>query len=91
MAASKIFAYSSTGTKFAAGFMLCVTSIRVVFSISAAAGNECQIQDSQGNVIYDVFATGADYVDSQRYEKMPMVNGLVVQTLANCTVYVEID
>lgn len=91
MAASKVFAFNSTGTKFALNTMLCITSIRAVWTNTAVAGNEVQVQDANGNVIFDSFAAGADDKDAQRYEKYPLVNGLIVQTLTNATVYVEID
>lgn len=91
--ASKVFSYTTTGTKLGsltAPLMLCITSIRYV-SATAASGDECKVTDINDNVIYDVFATGANYVDSQRFEKQPMVNGLKVATLTSGTVYIEID
>lgn len=91
MAAAKVFVFNSTGTKFASGTMLCITSIRAVWSNTAVAGNEVQIQDAAGNVIYDAFAAGPDDKDGQRFEKWPLVNGLIVQTLTNAVVYVEVD
>ena len=88
--ASKVFAYTSTGTKFAANFMTAITSIRWV-SKTASQDDHCQITDSASNVIYDDYATGADYTDSQRYEKQPMVNGIVVAAIDSGTVYIEVD
>ena len=65
-----------------------VTGFRYV-SATAAAGDECKVSDSAGNVWFDSFATGADWEDAQTVNTGGiMMNGVTVTTLTSGKVYV---
>jgi hypothetical protein len=55
----------------------------------AAAGDECKVTDAAGNVVYDVFGTGADFEEFPRtLPRFFSMSGLAVPTLAHGKVYI---
>ncbi len=64
--------------------------IRWVGGAGVGLGNECQVTDAAGNVIFDDFATGADYSspDTVFPEKDWSIRGLAVPILATGKVYI---
>lgn len=65
--------------------VLHVKSLRWV-SVSAAAGHKVEVEDSDGNVIFESVADGANFVDSVDIDEK--VNGVVVSDLDSGSLYV---
>jgi len=64
-----------------------VTGVRYVSS-GAAAGSECKLEDQSGHVFFDSVASGADWNDGQTINLGGiLINGLIVATLSDGTVY----
>lgn len=56
-------------------------------SASAAAADECKITDTAGNILFDSFATGAQWSDEVEMGKVPGVLGVKIATLTSGQVY----
>lgn len=69
--------------------LLRVDQIIWVAGTGSAQDDECKVTDAAGHVIYDQFATGADY-DSYpaKFPAYMNVIGLAVPTLAHGKVYI---
>jgi hypothetical protein len=52
-------------------------------SATASAADECRITDTAGNIIFDSFATGADWSDEIELGKVPPILGIKIATLTS--------
>jgi hypothetical protein len=68
-----------------------VVKIRWVY-VGAVAGNQAVVQDKSSNPTWESCASGANYIDSDAWEKdNPLVmNGLLVPTLAGGALYIHL-
>jgi hypothetical protein len=78
---------ASGGTGTLTALVAAVARIRYI-SASASAGDECKVTDTAGNIVFDSFATGADFSDEVELSKVPPINGLKLATLTSGQVYV---
>jgi hypothetical protein len=56
-------------------------------SSAAAANDECKITDTAGNIIFDSFATGADWEDEIELGKVNTFLGIKTATLTSGKVF----
>ena len=68
--------------------MVGVVNFRWV-SHTGSAGDHCVVTDINGNVLFESYAQGIDFIDAQRFDPIPLVNGLIVSIIDSGTIYVE--
>lgn len=55
----------------------------------ASSGAQCKVVDNFGNLIYQAFATGSNFIDAQKFDAWPLLSGFNVVTLDTGTLTVE--
>jgi hypothetical protein len=77
----------STGTGTITTNVVAIARVRWVSS-AAAQNDGCVLKDTAGNIIFESFATGADWIDEVEMGKVPPVLGLQLTTFASGHLYI---